>query len=58
MTSRGDEGEYFLGLAGTEVLLQRWTADGSELVAVDPATARRRVLTSLPELARLTVPGE
>ncbi|SCG65314.1 hypothetical protein GA0070609_4038 [Micromonospora echinaurantiaca] len=58
VTSRGDEGEYFLGLAGTEVLLQRWTADGSELVAVDPATARRRVLTSLPELARLTVPGE
>lgn len=54
----GGEGESFLGLAGTEVLLQRWAADGGELVAADPATGRRRVLTSLPDHARVIVPGD
>ncbi|MDO3700217.1 hypothetical protein Q3W71_00795 [Micromonospora sp. C28SCA-DRY-2] len=54
----GGDGESFLGLAGTEVLLQRWAADGGELVAADPATGRRRVLTSLPDHARVIVPGE
>lgn len=54
---KNDQGEQFLGLAGTEILLQRWTAHAAELVAVDPATSQRRVLTSLPDHARLTVPG-
>ncbi|MEU8301159.1 hypothetical protein AB0C04_28220 [Micromonospora sp. NPDC048909] len=55
---RGAESEYFLGLAGSEVLLQRMTADSSELVAVDPATGGRRVLTLLPGRARVIVPGD
>ncbi|PWR08971.1 hypothetical protein DKT68_13325 [Micromonospora acroterricola] len=55
---KGDEGEEFLGLAGTEVLLQRRTADGAELVAADPATGQRRALTSLPDYARVIVPGD
>ncbi|MEV1331665.1 hypothetical protein AB0J20_19070 [Micromonospora costi] len=54
----GGEGESFLGLAGSEVLLQRWTADKDELVAADPATGGRRVLTSLPDHARVIVPGD
>ncbi|MET8045437.1 hypothetical protein ABZU25_31790 [Micromonospora sp. NPDC005215] len=51
------EGEEFIGLAGTEVLLQRWTAGTVELVAVDPATGQRRTLTSLPDYARINLPG-
>ncbi|MET7709848.1 hypothetical protein [Micromonospora sp. NPDC005413] len=52
------QGEEFLGLVGTEVILQRWTADGAELVAADPGTGQRRVLTSLPDYARVIVPGD
>ncbi|MBQ0905607.1 hypothetical protein [Micromonospora sp. U21] len=55
---QGGEGEYFLGLAGAEVLLQRLTAGGDELVAADPATGQRRVLTSLPKGALVTPPGD
>ncbi|WP_406081999.1 hypothetical protein [Micromonospora sp. NBC_00858] len=51
-------GVEFLGLAGTEILLQSRTAHGAELVAADPATGQRRVLTSLPDYARLIVPGD
>ncbi|MDG9678950.1 hypothetical protein [Micromonospora sp. DH14] len=49
MTPNNDQGEEFLGLAGTEILLQRWTAHGAELVAANPANGQRRVLTSLPD---------
>ncbi|WBB70118.1 hypothetical protein [Micromonospora sp. WMMD812] len=55
---QGGGGEYFVGLAGTEVLLQRFTTGGSELVVADPATGRRRVLTSLPDLTRVSLPGD
>ncbi|MEW2146901.1 hypothetical protein AB0869_29240 [Micromonospora vinacea] len=57
VTPNNDQGEEFLGLSGTELLLQRWTARGAELVAANPANGQRRVLTSLPDYARLTLPG-
>ncbi|MET7672401.1 hypothetical protein [Micromonospora luteifusca] len=55
---RNGEGEEFIGLAGTEILLQRWTAGGVELVAADPASNQRRVLTSLPDYAKVALPGD
>ncbi|MEU7590116.1 hypothetical protein AB0A95_27940 [Micromonospora sp. NPDC049230] len=58
VTPQGSEGEEFIGLAGTEVLLQRWTAGTAELVAADPATGQRRVLTSLPDHTRVILPGD
>ncbi|MEH0845240.1 hypothetical protein V6U81_22890 [Micromonospora sp. CPCC 205711] len=58
VASRRGAGEHFLGLAGAELLLQRWTAGAVELVAADPTTGRRRMLTSLPDEARVLVPGD
>ncbi|MEU4556534.1 hypothetical protein [Micromonospora violae] len=58
VTPQGDEGEEFIGLAGTAVLLQRWTADAVELVAANPATGQRRVLTSLPDYTKVILPGD
>ncbi|MFI7603940.1 hypothetical protein ACIBTV_02305 [Micromonospora sp. NPDC049366] len=52
------ESEEFLGLAGTAILLQSHTTNGSQLVAADPATGQRRVLTTLPDPARVFIPGE
>ncbi|WFE98577.1 hypothetical protein [Micromonospora sp. WMMD964] len=58
VTPQGDEGEEFIGLAGTAILLQRWTTDAVELVAANPTTGQRRVLTSLPDHARVILPGD
>ncbi|MFE0530442.1 hypothetical protein ACFW0V_22885 [Micromonospora parva] len=57
VTPNNDQGEEFLGLAGTEILLQRWTTHGTELVAANPVNGQRQVFTSLPDYARLTLPG-
>ncbi|SCG45845.1 hypothetical protein [Micromonospora zamorensis] len=58
VTPKDGEGEEFIGLAGTEILLQRWTADTVELVTADPATGQRRLLTSLPDHTRVILPGD
>ncbi|MEU7947364.1 hypothetical protein AB0C50_22025 [Micromonospora taraxaci] len=58
VTPQGDEGEEFIGLAGTQVLLQRWTANAIELVTADPTTGKRRVLTSLPDYTKVILPGD
>ncbi|MGW0215616.1 hypothetical protein ACWDXH_14620 [Micromonospora chokoriensis] len=55
--SRDGKDEYFLGLVGTDVLLQDLTVGAGELAAVDPATGQRRVLTSVPDRTLLFLPG-
>ncbi|MEU7779138.1 hypothetical protein [Micromonospora parva] len=54
---RGGKAETFLGLAGTEVILQDLAVGAGELVAVNPVTGTRRVLSSLPHRTRVILPG-
>ncbi|MEH0938495.1 hypothetical protein [Micromonospora psammae] len=55
---RKGAGEGYLGIVGGELVLDRTARGRSELVAVDPVSGDRRVVTELPHLARVLVPGE
>ncbi|MEU5940169.1 hypothetical protein ABZ807_13440 [Micromonospora sp. NPDC047548] len=49
--------ELFEGIVGADVVLTRRTPGRTELVAVEPGGGNRRVLTTLPDVTRVLVPG-
>ncbi|MER6596747.1 hypothetical protein ABT214_33830, partial [Micromonospora purpureochromogenes] len=49
--------ELYEGIVGADVVLTRWAPGRTELVAVEPGTGSRRVLTTLPDATRVLVPG-
>ncbi|MGK5440815.1 hypothetical protein ACSNN7_03155 [Micromonospora sp. URMC 105] len=49
--------EGYEGTVGADIVLTRWAKGRTELVAVEPGSDSRRVLTTLPQATRVLVPG-